>query len=210
MSSAVKHCALQYKKVLNDKHLEQSIHQAFVALEEEIKKLRAIEQINLYSIASQFLDSLLFEPNSTINAMEVFHLRCQSIIGSEHETLKTICLGLAAIAISVAVLSTCIATGVGIGMLMGIWQFPTAYLASILALETPALLVTSVSAGVTMVVGSAVSFSFFQPARITTAVERCIEVVKECHLTDLSIEDEDELHPVNGHISDSSEHRLQQ
>lgn len=211
MSSAVKHCALQYRKVLANTHLDKAIHDAFTALEEEIKKLRPIDQINLYSVASQFLGNLLCEPNNTINALEVFYLRCQSIVGTEHETLKAICLGLAAVAISLAVLGSCVASGVGIGMLMGIWQFPTAYLTSLLALETPALVVASASAGIAMLVGGGVGFSFFQPAKVNTAINRCIEVVKESHLTESH--NEGEFARMDGQKADEPElveNRLQQ
>lgn len=186
MNSAVKHCALQYKKILSNKKLEKTIHDSFASLEREIKNLSYIDQINLYSIAVQLLDSLVHQPNNAVNALEVFNLRCQSIIGTENDLLKTICLGLAALVITIAVLSVSLSIGVGLGMLMGFWQLPSAFVALLATLETSAVVTTATSVGVGLAVSGVITFGIFKPSKITSAVNDCVEAVKESYLSDFT------------------------
>lgn len=202
MNAAVKHCALQYKKNLSNKHLEKTIYGSFVKLEEEIKNLNYIDQINLYSIASQLLDSLVKQPNNAINALEVFNLRCQTVVGNENSLLNTICLGLGALVITIAVLTVSMVIGIGIGMLMGLWQFSSAFLASLVALETPAVVATATSVGLGLAVSGALTYSFFQPSKITSAVNNCVEAVKESYLSEFTCYGEDESLDVTEHTSE--------
>lgn len=184
--SALAYCQKKYVKSLNGLSGKKGkqINESFLVLEQEIKKLDHITQINLYSITTQLLESLINEPHDAINPIDVFNLRCQSILGAKYNTSYYIALGLALIGIACAAIVTGGAIGIGIGILAGLWQTPLICLASLMAFEMPALGVAALSVSLGVGVGVASGFLFFKEPKIVTAKNDCIELVKESYLDD--------------------------
>jgi hypothetical protein len=121
MSAALMYCNNKFRKALQITHKNMVIYKAFNALESEIKKLDYMVQLNLYSAATQYLESLVQDPNDPINPLEVFVLQCNSIVDDKHETIKKIGLALGVIAISISVVMIGVVLGIGIGMLLSLW-----------------------------------------------------------------------------------------
>nr|HAT8715181.1 hypothetical protein [Legionella jordanis] len=184
--SALTYCQKKYVKSLSGLSGKKGkqINESFLVLEQEIKKLDPITQINLYSITTQMIESLINDPHDAINPIDVFNLRCQSILGAKYNTSYYITLGLALIGIACAVLVTGGAIGIGIGILVGLWQTPLICLASLMAFEMPALGVAALSISLGVGVGVASGFLFFKEPKIVTAKNDCIELVKESYLKD--------------------------
>lgn len=199
--SALAYCQKKYVKSLNGLNGKKGkqINESFLVLEQEIKKLDPIVQINLYSVTTQLLDSLLNESHDSINPLDVFNLRCQSILGAKYNTSYYIVQGLSLIAIACAAFVTGGALGIGIGILSGLWQTPLVYMASLIALELPAFGVAALSASLGVGAGIASGFLFFKEPRIVTAINNCIELVKESYLEDNSdeIEKSESVHAMD-------------
>ncbi len=189
------YCNNKFKIALQATHKEKAIYMAFNALEMEIKKLDYMIQLNLYSAATQYLESLIQDPNDSINPLEVFVLRCNSIIDDKHDTIKKTGLALAVIAISLSVVMTGAALGIGIGMLLNLWQTPLMFLASLYAAETASLIVASSSAAAGFGAGLLSQFLFFKEPKIKGALDNCVEAIKESHLSTIPLEEgrEDEI-----------------
>jgi hypothetical protein len=181
MNAALMYCNKKFIKSLEHTRKNKLIYEAFNRLETEIKKLNYIDQINLYSATTQYLDSLNDE-NDSINPMEVFIIRCNSIVPMEEETLKTIGLILGVIALSLSVVILGAAIGIGIGMMLGLWQTSLIFMTSLLAAETAPLIVAtaSVTSGIGM--GLTSGFLFFKEPGVKKALNNCIEAVKQSHL----------------------------
>ncbi|MFT4059290.1 MAG: hypothetical protein QM652_07060 [Legionella sp.] len=187
MSAALSYCQKEFRKSLNNARGKTTIYDAFEMLEKEIKKLDDMTQLHLYSATTQFLDSLIQEPDDPINPLEVFTLRCQSILGEEYEAVKAIGLALAVIAISVAVIATGAALGLGVGVLLGLWQTPLMFLASLMAAEAPALGIAAASSSLGVTVGVFSGWMFFKELSAKTVLNRCIETVKESYLSESEV-----------------------
>ena len=166
MNSALMYCNSRFNKALSQIETRKAIYAAFESLEMEIKKLNYMDQINLYSVAEQFLQSLLNDVHDSINPMEVFILRYECIVNVKNETIKKIglALGVLAIALSVVVFGGSI--GLGIGILMGLWQTLVAFMTCLLAAEMPALIVVSTSAALGVAAGFVSGFMFFKEPSI--------------------------------------------
>lgn len=89
--SALAYCQKKYLKSLSslDGQKGKQISDSFKLLEQEIKNLDPITQINLYTATTQLLDSLINEPNDSINPLDVFYIRCKSI-SMQNSTRTTI------------------------------------------------------------------------------------------------------------------------
>ncbi|MGC1183154.1 hypothetical protein [Legionella sp.] len=200
MSAALSYCQKKYKKSWNNASNKKTIYDAFERLETEIKKLDEMIQVHLYSAMTQFLDSLIQEPDDPINPLEVFSLRCQSILGYDHESLNKIGLALGVIALSLAVLTTGAALGFGIGVALCLWQTPLMFMTCLLAAEVPAVAVAAASVSAGVGTGILSGWLFFKEPRVKTALSHCIETVKERHLSDketeINQESSSELHQV--------------
>jgi hypothetical protein len=196
MSAALMYCNNKFKKALQTTHKNKAIYEAFNALEMEIKKLDYMVQLNLYSAATQYLESIIQDPNDSINPLEVFVLRCNSIIDDKHDTIKKIGLALAVIAISLSVVMTGAALGIGIGILLSLWQTPLMFMTSLFAAETASLIVASSSAVAGFGAGLLSQFLFFKEPEIKGALDNCVEAIKQSHLSEIQPEEgrEDELH----------------
>lgn len=184
MSAALMYCHKKFRKALNTAHERKDIYEAFHQLELEMKQLDYLVQINLYSAATQFIESLLETPEDSINAVEVFDLRCRTILDSQYNTSYYIVLGLTAIAIACATLAVGGALGVGIGMLSGLWQTPLLYMASLMAYEVPALGVAALSTTLGLGTGLISAYSFFKEPGVVTAKNQCIDVINTQYLAE--------------------------
>lgn len=178
------YCHNKFKKSLANIKERDLIKKSFVELEREIQKLNPLMQIDLYSATTQFLDSMINEPQDTLNPLEVFHLRCQSILSSNFNAYHKIILGLTAVAISLAAVVLGITAGVCIGVYLGLWQTPLIFMAALTAAELPALLV--VSAGTLIGVGASVvsGMMLFKEPKVSLEVRNCIDAVKQSYLMD--------------------------
>lgn len=181
-NAAKMYCHKKFRKSLDGVVGKKEVYQSFEALEKEIQKLDLVTQINLYSAVTQFLDSLIQEPTDSINPLEVFNLRCNSILGSKYNANYKIVLGLAVIALSIATVITGGALGIGIGVLYGLWQTPLMFMTSLFAAEAAAVGVAAFSATVGIGVGGLTSYLFFKEPKIKTHLTACIETVKESYL----------------------------
>lgn len=184
--SALSYCQKKYLKSLNSLNGQKGkqISESFKLLEQEIKTLDPIIQINLYSATTHLLDSLINEPNDSINPLDVFYIRCKSIFDTKFNAYYHVVLGLSVVGIACATLVTCGSLGVGIGILSGLWQTPLAFMASLLALELPALAATALTSSLSLGAGFASGYSFFKEPPVVTAMNRCVEVIKESYLDD--------------------------
>ncbi|WP_058532930.1 hypothetical protein [Legionella saoudiensis] len=196
--SALAYCQKKYLKSLNGLNVKKGkqINESFKLLDQEIKNLDPITQINLYSAATQLLDSLINEPNDSINPLDVFHIRCKSILGHKFNASYQLVLGIAVVGIACATLLTGGALCLGLGILSGLWQTPFAFMASLLAFELPAFAATALTSSISLGVAFAAGYSFFKEPTVVTAMNRCVEVIKESYLYDNSdtmVEDESVL-----------------
>lgn len=199
--SALTYCQTKYVKSLkglNGKK-ENHIKESFEALGHEIKKLDPMVQINLYSATTQLLDALVNETNDSINPLDVFHLRCQSILNEKYNASYHIVLGLTVIVIACAALVMGGTLGIGIGVLAGLWQTPLVYMASLLVCELPALGVAALSTLLSIGAGVSSGYFFFKEPKVKTEIQRCIEVIKESYLEENPEETEQEelVHSIN-------------
>lgn len=181
MNVALKYCNNKFIYSLNQIKETKAIYAAFEALAKEIKKLNTIDQLNMYSVTTQFLDSLK-NKNDSLNPLEVFILRSNSIVDVENETLKTIGLALGIIAISLSVVILSATIGMGIGILLGAWQTSLAFMTALLAVETVPLIVASASVASGIGVGLVSGSSFFKESKVKTALNTCVEAIKQSHL----------------------------
>lgn len=188
MSAALMYCNNKYNKALKIIHKNKSIYEAFEVLETEIKKMDTITQLNLYSATTQFLESMVQDPNDSINPLEVFILRCNSIVSDPNEAIKKIGLALGVIAISISVVAAGAALGVGIGMLLGVWQTPLMFMASLLAAETAPLIVASSSVAAGLGAGLLSQYLFFKEPKIRRALDTCVDEIKRSHLSNVPFE----------------------
>lgn len=199
------YCTNKFKKSHTTTRDNKEIYASFEALELEIKKLQPIAQINLYSAATQFLLSLSEDPHDAINPLEVFIYRCDSIIGKNDEAGRKIILALGAIALSLSMMALGAALGVGIGMMLGLWNTPLVFMSALLGTQTAPLVValTSVSAGIGT--GLIAQFMFFKEPGIKTALNHCVETIKQSHLSETKvIEEEQEGHTMEDSQSTST------
>lgn len=183
------YCNNKYNKALKAMYKNKSIYDEFEMLETEIKKLDYITQLNLYSATTQFLESIIQDPNDSINPLEVFILRCNSIVSDPNETIKKIGLALGVIAISISVVVVGAALGVGIGMLLGLWQTPLLFMASLFAAETAPLIVASSSVTAGLGAGLLSQYLFFREPKIQRALGACVDVIKRSHLSNVQLEE---------------------
>ncbi|MFJ1270101.1 hypothetical protein ACD661_16200 [Legionella lytica] len=188
MSAALMYCHKKFRKALNTAHERKDIYEAFHQLELEMKQLDQLVQINLYSAATQFIESLIEAPEYSINAVEVFDLRCRTILDSQYNTSYYIVLGLSAIVIACATLAIGGALGIGIGMLSGLWQTPLLYMASLMAYEVPAVSVAALSTTLGFGTGLISAYSFFKEPGVVTAKNHCIDVINANYLAEQVVE----------------------
>lgn len=186
------YCNKKFRKALNATHERKDIYEAFNLLEMEIKQLDHLVQINLYSAATQFIESLIQDPEDTINPLDVFDLRCRTILDSQYNTSYYIVLGLAAISIACAAVAVGAALGIGIGVLSGLWQTPLIYMTSLMVGELPALGVAALSTTLGIGTGLISSYSFFKEPGVLTAKNRCIDVMNTNYLAEPTREAEQE------------------
>lgn len=199
MSAALMYCNKKFRKALNATQETKGIFDAFNVLEMEINQLDPLVQINVYSAATQFLESLIQDPNDTINPLDVFDLRCRTILESQYNTSYYLVLGLATIGIACATLALGGALGIGIGILSGLWQTPLLYMASLFACELPALGVAALSSSLGVGAGIISGYSFFKEPKIVTAKNHCIDVIKKNYLEEAldAMEQNDSAHVIN-------------
>lgn len=183
MNATLIYCNNKFKKALEANQKTKIIYKAFAALEIEIKKLDFMAQVNLYTAATQLLESLFQNPNDLI----VFILRCEFILGKNPENIRIQHLVLGVLAISLLVVFVSAAVGVGIGMLLARWQSPLLFLTSLLAEETAPLIVafTSIAAGIVATVVS--QFLFFKEPKVKKALVTCVEAVKQNNLSEMRL-----------------------
>ena len=184
MSAALMYCNKKFRNALNAIQERKDIYEAFSLLETQMKQLDYLVQINLYSAATQFMESLIQTPEDSINALDVFDLRCQTILESKYNTSYYLVLGLAAIGLACATLVVGAAMGIGIGILSGLWQTPMLYMAALMAGEAPALGVAALSSILSIGTGILSAYSFFKEPKIITAKNQCIEVINTNYLTE--------------------------
>lgn len=160
--------------------------------EQELKKLDNETQVNLLSVATQFLESLIDDPQDAINPLDVFVLRCNSIVGDSHKPLNTIGLAIGAVVIALAVVASTMALGIGIGMVINLWETPLLFMAALMAAESAPLLVASTSGIAGIGAGLISHYLFFKEPKIKTALNQCVEAVKQSNLTQELIAENDE------------------
>lgn len=196
MKAALMYCDNNFKKALQTTHKNKAIYKAFNELEMEIKKLDYMVQLNLYSATTQLLDSLINEPNDSINSLDVFVLRCSFIVDDKHETIKKFGLGIAVIAIYLSVAMSGAAVGIGIGMLLSLWQSPLMFMTSLFAAETASIVVASSSVVAGLGAGLLSQYAFFKEPKIKESLDNCVEAIKKSHLSTTQSEEsrEDEHH----------------
>ncbi|EHL30525.1 hypothetical protein [Legionella drancourtii] len=192
MNAALMYCDNKFKKALTTIHKNKAIYEAFEALEMEIKKMDYLTQLNLYSATTQFLESLIHDSNDSINPLEVFVLRCNSIVDDKHDSLKKIGLALGVIAISIAVVMTGAALGIGIGMMLSMWQTPLMFMTALFAAETAPLIVASSSIAQGIGAGLLSQFLFFKEPKIKKALDNCVDAIKQSHLSTIQAEESKE------------------
>lgn len=180
MTAALRHCQHQFRQSHASTKKNQGIYEAFEALEADIAKLSDIEQINLYSASTQFLDSLL-KKQELVNTLEVFTLRCNSIIAS-NESARKIGLSLAVLLIAIASFVLLTSIGIGISVLMGVWSAPMMFIAAFLAAETSPVLMVGASAALGIGAGVLAIWGLFRERAIEKSLYNCVEAVKEHHL----------------------------
>ncbi len=191
MSTALMYCNNQFKKALKTAENQELIFKSFVALEQEIKRLDEKTQLNLYSSATQFLESMINDPQDSINPLEVFKRRCDSLVGDEHEVAKKMGLALGVVVIALSLVATGVAAGIGIGLLVGFWESALAFLTSLYALQTASLVVAASSITLGLGGGIISGCSFFKEPKIRIALEECVEAVKQSHLSEISLDEYD-------------------
>lgn len=181
MTAALMYCNNEFQKTLELTRKRKIIHEAFEAFALEIKNLDEMERIHLYSIATQLLEKQLKGEGDLVNALEVFVLRCDSII-DKNGVATQLGLVLGMLVLSIAVFALCAASGIGLGILLGLWETVELFMASLMVTETAALIVASVSSVAGLGTGFLSGFCFFGEPGITKAVSGCVEAVKQNHL----------------------------
>ncbi|MGL6036101.1 MAG: hypothetical protein ACRC0B_02890 [Legionella sp.] len=156
-----------------------SIYESFRALEEEIKKLDTTTQINLYSATIQLIENVTQDNQNLISPIDVFTVQCNTILAGTNGAFHKIGLALGAVAIAVSLLVASAGIGLGIGVLLGVWQTPLMFMSALLAAETSALVVASASTLTGLGAGLIAGTQFFKTPKINTALDACIEQVKE-------------------------------
>ena len=187
MNAALMYCTNEFQKALGQTQRTKTIHDAFEVLAEEIKKLDYITQINMYSVTTQFLESLLKKETDVINPLDVFMLRLNAIIDEKNSTTKKVVLALGVIAIALSVVILGGAIGFGVGMLLGLWQTPLMFMASLLSAELAPLVTAAASALAGAVSGLASRFLFFREPGVKKAFNHCVDVIKQSHLAALPL-----------------------
>ena len=206
MNTAVKYCHNRFQKTLSQIKAKD-IHTAFARFSLEVQKLDKLTQIHLYSATTQFLDSLINEPKNLINPLEIFTLRCQSIIDHKQEKHKVV-YSLAVIAIALAGLIMGIGAGIGLGMLTGLWATPLVFFNCLWAAKGAAVAVAAGSGLISLGSACIASFLLFKQPKIKTALTECIETVKEHqwleeHHTEIPEEKNLKLHLVSSSLKSS-------
>jgi hypothetical protein len=183
MKAALKYCQNRFQKSLNKTKRNKDIYSTFELLELETQKLDMLTQINLYGATTQFLESLVDEPNDLINPLEVFTLRCNFILDNKPTDVKhIIALSLAVMAITLAVFIVAATAGIGLGVLAGIWATPMVFFSSLFASQATAVGVAAGAGALSLGATVGSSILLFKPAKIKKALTNCVESVKESHL----------------------------
>jgi hypothetical protein len=191
MNSSVIYSSRKFTKALKKNEIPQTIRESFVMLEAEIKKLSPVQQIQLFSAASQLLETLQQKGPDSINPLEVFAIQSHAIVGQGNSALKTITLGLAVCAIGLSVIGLGIGLGIGIGMALGLWQSATAFFAFALAFQAVPAAITGASVLSGGIAGAVSGWMFFKEAKVSASINRCVNTVKESYL--MEIQEEEEL-----------------
>ncbi len=192
MNAALMYCNNEFERAHEQTRKNKAIFEAFETLATEIKKLDYMQQINLYSVTTQFLESLVKNQGDVINPLDVFILRSDSIVNENQGYLRTIglLLGVTAISLSVVILGASI--GFGVGVLLGLWQTPLIFMAALMAAEPAALIVASVSVAAGAVTGLVSKFLFFRESSIKKALDNSVEEIKKSYLSATFVSANDE------------------
>lgn len=196
MNAALMYCTNKYKKAIEMPHVTRSMNESFKALDAAIHELDAPTQINLYSITMQLIETIRNEPNNVINPLDVFIIQCESVLNGNTSALKTIGLAVGVIAIAIATLALGVGLGLGVGILAGVWSTPLVFLSSLMAAQTTAVVAASASVVTGIGAGIVSGCHFFKTPKINTAINVCIEQVKEGQLSkaDELFQEADELY----------------
>lgn len=181
MTTALMYCQNEFNTAHDQTRKNKAIFEAFETLKKEIVLLDYIDQISLYSVTTQFLQSLL-QTDDVINPLDVFVLNSNTIVDGKNPTLKTVALVLGILAISLAVVTLGLSIGFGVGLLLGLWQTPMLFMASMLAAEVTPVIVASISSATGIAAGLISRFLFFREPGIKGALNNCVEAVKQSHL----------------------------
>ena len=181
MNAALKYCHNKFQKTLTTVKTKE-IHHSFELLAIEIQKLDTLSQIHLYSATSQFLEQLIKEPQDLVNPLDVFTLRCSSLIDHKYNINQKLIFGLAIVAISLAVLIVSCAAGIGIGVLAGLWATPMLFLNALFSAHLAAITVSAVSSALSIGSAAVSSYFFFKKPQIKTVLSDCINSIKETQL----------------------------
>lgn len=182
MSSALLYCTNEYERAHQQIRKNKAIFDAFEVLAIEIAKLSHMEQINLYSVTTQFIESLVKQQVDIVNPIDVFILRSNSIINANTSATKVILLALGIVAISLSVIVSGVALGFGAGLLLGLWSAPLACLAAFMAAEPAAIVIVTVSTVVGIATGFLSKLAFFREPPIKKSLDICIEEIKKSYL----------------------------
>lgn len=182
MNSALMYCHNEFNKAHETIRKNKAVFEAFEMLGKEIMSLDYIDQINLYSVTTQFLQSLL-RKGDAINPLDVFVLCSYSIVDGKNSRLKTVVMALGIIAISLAVVVLGLSIGFGVGVLLGLWQTPMMFMASLLSTEATPVIVASASITAGIGAGFLSRHLFFREPGIKVALNNCVEAVKQSHLS---------------------------
>lgn len=181
MPAALTYSNKKLKRAL-DRAPNKAIAQAFEVLELEVARLDEITQVHLFSAMSEFLNDLSTEKSDPVNALDVFMLRCQSVLDQKYSTVAhKIGLALAVVGVAVGAALMGMTLGIGIGVLLELWQAPALFFSSLMLYEPMPLLLASASATAGAMAG-ATYYRFFKTPKIQTVFEACIETTKEHYL----------------------------
>jgi hypothetical protein len=168
-----------------------AVYMAFTTLASAIEVRDETDQINLYSVATQLLESLLQEKTDPVNSLDVFCIRCDSILHGKHPDLIKASLILAVIVIAIASVLTVASLSLGFGILMGFWVTPMAFLSACLAAETTALITVATSLTLGVGAGMLSGILFFKQSPAEKSVHDLVDAVKESCLIDSSLKFDD-------------------
>lgn len=183
MTAACAYSSQQFKKAHRSAHQKAEIYKAFEVLEIEIQKLDELTQIHLYAAASDLLRSMIEHPKDSINPLEIFALRCNSILKEKQSLAATLALAIGVIVLSVAVTLTGVAAGLGIGMMLGLWATPMVFFEALLAVNTLPVVIAATSTVAGISSGIAAGLLLFKGSSAQQAVEHCIEEIKKSYLS---------------------------